>query len=155
MRPVNIRLTRTNGEVSARTTATEPGTLELLQNDWDKVYQRLTKTHDEHLVQLTESLSKLRGRFSEIASRAKSDLEASQFESLARWEKTHEIFLTVNETYAKIVGDTHHTTGAFSDIQLIAQEVHPGMGAGVREAGRVEAAHPSRDVRRMHDGPGC
>jgi len=80
--------------------------LQLLQSDWDRVYQRLTRTHDQHLDQLKDGIRKLRNEFSTAAGRAEEELETSHFESMARWEQTHEVFLNVNQTYAQIVGDT-------------------------------------------------
>ena len=41
---LNIRLTRTNGEVSARITATEAGTLELLQNELQDLRDSLAES---------------------------------------------------------------------------------------------------------------
>ena len=76
-----------------------------LQSEWDRVFAHLTATHDWHLDQLKDSLAKLRGEFSAAAGQAKSELETSQFESLARWEQTHEILLKISQTYAKMVGD--------------------------------------------------
>lgn len=76
-----------------------------LEKDWDRTYDRLTEIHDEHFQQLKDSLAKVRGEFSEVAGKAQSELEASNFEARSRWEKGHEIFLRVNKTYVGIVGD--------------------------------------------------
>ncbi len=79
--------------------------LEMLQTDWDRVFNHLTQTHDSHLQQLKESLVKLRGEFSKSASRAQAELETSHFDAMVRWEQAHEIFLKISQTFTKAVGD--------------------------------------------------
>ena len=79
--------------------------LETLEKDWERSYQRLTESHDRHLAQLKDGLSKLRGEFSAAASQAQAELESSHFESIADWEKAHELVLDVNRAYVEIVGN--------------------------------------------------
>lgn len=79
--------------------------LQQLERDWDRTFDRLTKAHESHLKQLGESLAKLQGEFSDAAGRAKAELEASNFEAVARWEKSHDLVLAINRTYIQIVND--------------------------------------------------
>ena len=74
-----------------------------LEKDWERTFERLTVAHKSHLDQLKDSLAKLQGEFSEAVGRAKAELQASNFEAIARWEEGHELFLALNKTYVQIV----------------------------------------------------
>lgn len=75
-----------------------------LETDWDSLYDRLTQTHDQHLRRMRSRIVRLKGEFSLTKSRAEEELESSRLETMSRWERAHELFLAVNQTYARAVG---------------------------------------------------
>lgn len=75
-----------------------------LEANWDSLYERLTQTHDQHLRRMQSRIAKLRGELSLAGNQAEEELESSRFETMARWEKAHELFLAANQTYARAIG---------------------------------------------------
>lgn len=105
---LNLRMQRKWEQVESagiEDRASIDATLELLEKDWDRTFDRLTKAHESHLKQLGDSLAKLQGELSKATGRAKAELEASNFEAVARWERGYDFVLALNQTYVMIVND--------------------------------------------------
>lgn len=78
--------------------------IEKLQKEWDSSYEQLTEIHDLHLDYIKDEMYQLRGKLSEAAGKAESEFELTKVESVAQWERAHELILDLNKAYVAIVG---------------------------------------------------